>query len=190
MKRCERCVGSNATIERRAGNTQGKCAGYKGCHTTCRLFIYLTARVSHVDLAELHQHTFDLAPLRTSAAMNPNVLYDIAVEELGCVPDGQAYSIDQFLVRICLDRGCSLCIAAHPFVPGSLDLAAHVHPSDTLTIVLHIVCLIRSLVRCWSGGPWCREQNGPRCEALAQPWRSVPADNRPKLTMRSTIAGS
>lgn len=31
--------------------------------------------------------------------MDPNVLLDIAVEEFSCVPEGQGYSVDQFLVR-------------------------------------------------------------------------------------------
>jgi hypothetical protein len=30
--------------------------------------------------------------------MNPSVLFDIAVEELSCVPEGQGYTVDYFLV--------------------------------------------------------------------------------------------
>lgn len=31
--------------------------------------------------------------------MDPQVLLDIAAEELSCVPEGHAYTVDQFVVR-------------------------------------------------------------------------------------------
>lgn len=137
VKGCERIRTPAAWHKPSLANAQEKCAGYKGSITTRRWLTSLITCVQTLHLAVLYQPAFELAPLPISVAMDPNVLHDCAVEELNGVPDGQGYTIDQFLVRNCLVRKCSVGDLHNPSVLVLLGSAAQNKATCIAYIVLY-----------------------------------------------------